>query len=164
MTKHRRTKRKTQKGGGFWEFLGFGSSETTPAIEQPSMISSAISTVTDTTKNIVEGTEGYLEQAKQKSSNLISGVTSQFSPSTSTPTPSTSSSYAPSEQTASQQTMGGRRRSKSRKMQRSKYMKGGKGGLGLTYYATPVSGLKVVDPTYWIKGGSKRRKTRRKRH
>ena len=45
-------------------------------------------------------------------------------------------------------------------------MKGGKGGLGLTYYATDVSnsGLKVAEPTYWIKGGSRRRniKTRRK--
>jgi hypothetical protein len=46
-----------------------------------------------------------------------------------------------------------------------------KGGLGLTYYATPVSNMKVAEPTYWevyangtnqynIKGGSKK-KTRR---
>lgn len=36
----------------------------------------------------------------------------------------------------------------SRRRRRS--MKGGKGGLGLTYYASPVSDLKVVEPTYWI--------------
>ena len=58
--------------------------------------------------------------------------------------------------------MGGRRR------RRRKTMKGGKGGLGLTYYASPVSGLKVAEPTYWINqntntnltGGSRRRKRR----
>lgn len=50
----------------------------------------------------------------------------------------------------------GGRRSRRRKM------RGGKGDLGLMYYATPVSGIKVVEPTYWIKGGSrKRRHTRR---
>jgi hypothetical protein len=45
-------------------------------------------------------------------------------------------------------------------------MKGGKGGLGLTYYASPVSDLKVAQPTYWevygdghiMKAGTKRRK------
>ena len=53
-------------------------------------------------------------------------------------------------------------------MNKNKTMKGGKGGLGLTYYATPVSGLNVADPTSWqyyangtnqytLKGGSKRR-------
>jgi hypothetical protein len=46
-------------------------------------------------------------------------------------------------------------------------MKGGKGGLGLTYYATPVSGLNVAKPTYWIpnqsiKGGSRRKRKSKK--
>ena len=67
--------------------------------------------------------------------------------------------------------IGGKRRHK-------KYtLKGGK-SLGLTYYATPVSNMKVAEPTYWevyangtnqynIKGGSKRkakkqRKTKRR--
>jgi len=39
-------------------------------------------------------------------------------------------------------------------------MKGGK-GLGLTYYATPVSGLKVAEPTTFLKYGGKGNKTRR---
>lgn len=65
-----------------------------------------------------------------------------------------------------------------KRKRRSRSMKGGKGGLGLTYYATPVSGLRVAEPTTWqyyrngtnqytVKGGSKknRRRTRRnKRH
>ena len=61
--------------------------------------------------------------------------------------------------------IGGRRKRRGRTMKGGRIMKGGKGGLGLTYYATPVSGLNVAKPTYWIgpntnqyiKGGSKKR-------
>jgi hypothetical protein len=42
-------------------------------------------------------------------------------------------------------------------------MHGGKGDLGLTYYASPVQGANVAEPTYWIKGGSRRRKSRKAR-
>jgi hypothetical protein len=50
-------------------------------------------------------------------------------------------------------------------------MRGGKGGLGLTYYATPVSGLKVVEPNEWLlynnganyKGGSRKRRCKTKK-
>jgi hypothetical protein len=57
--------------------------------------------------------------------------------------------------------MGGKKR------RRSRTMKGGKGGLGLTYYASPVSGIKVAQPTTWInystKGGSRRRRTNKRK-
>ena len=60
----------------------------------------------------------------------------------------------------------GRRVKRGKKTRR---MKGGKGGLGLTYYATPVNGLKVAEPTYWevygngniMKAGSKKRRNKR---
>jgi hypothetical protein len=72
--------------------------------------------------------------------------------------PASSTTYMP-------QSVGGRRRrghrGRSRKLSRK--LSGGKGGLGLTYYATPVSGLKVAEPTYWIKGGTKRRRHTRRR-
>jgi len=55
---------------------------------------------------------------------------------------------------AKQATVGGRRR----KMKG--VMKGGK-SLGLTYYASPVHGLKVAEPTYWVTGGSKRHNKRK---
>jgi hypothetical protein len=46
---------------------------------------------------------------------------------------------------------------------RSKSYKGGK-GLGITYYATPVSDMKTAQPNYWIKGGKKiNRKSKNKR-
>ena len=44
-------------------------------------------------------------------------------------------------------TFGGK--SKHRRHKRRQTMKGGKNGLGLTYYATPVSGLRVAGPTTW---------------
>lgn len=47
----------------------------------------------------------------------------------------------------------------------TKTKRGGKHNLGLLYYASPVSGLRVAEPTYMITGGSKtRRKTRRSRN
>ena len=39
--------------------------------------------------------------------------------------------------------------------------KKGGGKLGLMYYATPVNGIKVAEPTYMIKGGSKRNNKRK---
>jgi hypothetical protein len=65
------------------------------------------------------------------------------------------------------QSVGGRhRRGHKSRSRRSKFsdrrLRGGKGGLGLTYYATPVSGLRVAEPTYWIKGGTRRRRHTRK--
>ena len=53
---------------------------------------------------------------------------------------------------------GGRRRSRQMRM------KGGR-GLGLDYYATPVNGIKVAQPTYmeYYKGGKRRRTCKRRR-
>ena len=91
---------------------------------------------------------------------------------TSSPSPPPSTSYyqpeAPQPEVPQQQqppvnaAYGGKRRTRK--------MKGGKGGLGLTYYASPVSGLKVAEPTYWevygnghiMKAGSKSRKNHSK--
>lgn len=66
--------------------------------------------------------------------------------------------------------MGGRSRGRARSMAtarasakaRSRHLakKGGR-GLGLTYYATPVDGIKVAQPTYFenYQGGKRRRRT-----
>lgn len=52
--------------------------------------------------------------------------------------------------------VGGKRRSIRR-------YKGGYRGLGLTYYATPVDGIKVAEPTYmeYYTGGKRGKKTRK---
>ena len=162
MTKHRkhRTKRKSQRGGGVFDYFGVGSSTET-GVEQPSMMSN----FSDKLSGAVSSTEGYLKGAKDKSNSWFSGISNPFS--SSSPSTSTSTYSPPAEPTMEynpeQPAVGGKRRRKSRKSRKSRKMRGGKGDLGLTYYATDVSndGLKVVEPTYWIKGGSKRRKTRR---
>jgi len=52
--------------------------------------------------------------------------------------------------------IGGKRRS-------MRMRKGGYRGLGLTYYATPVNGIKVAEPTYmeYYTGGKRGKKTRK---
>lgn len=149
MTKHRRTRtrRKSQRGGDWYNPISwFGSSESTEVTSQPSGLSGAIDSVTGTTGALVSGTEDLLQQAKEKSGSLLSSLN-----------PFSSSQEVPATQVTEYNAVGGRRRRKTRRN-----LRGGKGGLGLTYYATPVSGLKVADPTTWLKGGSRRRRRSRK--
>ena len=96
----------------------------------------------------------YFSSATEKANNGLGSIGSSISDSAS----SWTSSLNPWSSSEPVQTAGRRRsRSKRRKM------RGGKGGLGLAYYATEVSGIKMAEPNYWIKGGSRkhRRKTRR---
>jgi hypothetical protein len=182
MTKHRTSKRRSQKGGA-WYNPGswFGSSD--PNAPKKSVLES----ITGATNSAISGASGALTSATnsvtQGASNLGSSISSSLSKdvnlTSSTPTTTDSTSGIPpagippaGTQPAGTQPagtiMGGRRRRKGR----GRTMRGGKDGLGLTYYASPVSGLKVAEPTYWInsntnqsiKGGSKskRRKSSRK--
>jgi hypothetical protein len=63
-------------------------------------------------------------------------------------------------------TMGGKSRSRASSKARARYLakKGGR-GLGLTYYATPVEGINVAQPTYFenYNGGRRRRTMKRSR-
>lgn len=167
MTKHRRTRR-SQKGG-FWEYLGFGSSEP----EDPNR-----QTVLDSTKEAVQfglnTTENFLGTTATNATNAVSNAAENVKnsvlglvSSNGTP-PTTSTTISPTTYSTTAVSEGGRRRKGARNM------KGGKGGLGLTYYASPVSGLKVAEPTSWqfyangtnqysVKGGSRKRKGRKSR-
>lgn len=60
----------------------------------------------------------------------------------------------------------GKSRGKSRSKSRARYLaKVGGRGLGLTYYATPVDGANVAQPTYFenYQGGKRRRTVKRSR-
>jgi len=124
-------------------------------------------------KNDVNGNATTDTGFFSKITNLItpsSSTSSYSSTPTSTPTstpsysstPTSTSSYLSSTPTStptSNSYFGGRRR--------SKHMRGGSGisrGLGLSYYASPVDGIKVADPTYmeYYKGG-RRHRTRKYR-
>jgi hypothetical protein len=154
MVKHRRTRtRKSQKGGEWYnpfktedpyapkKTWGQWWSETTGSAEN---------TLTNARNSISSVTTGAMDSANNfiKSDVNLTG----------------------SQPPMQQQTFGG-----SRRRRRGRTMKGGKGGLGLTYYATPVSGINMVKPDSWqyyangtnqysVKGGSRRRTRRNRKH
>jgi hypothetical protein len=133
MTKHRKTKRR-QRGGGLFDW--FSSSSTS---SEPGML--------DKTKNMFSG---WFSSAPEPAPTNYEPALTNYEPA---PEPAPESAPTNNDANANQYSMGGRR-------SRRRKMRGGKGDLGLTYYATPVSGIKVVEPT---KGGSRRRR-RTRRH
>jgi len=179
MTKHRRTRRRriNQKGGlfGFFEsnpnvptqswgdyFNSFG----TKAKEAGNMINTSIG-------NAASATLETANKYNPLASNEINSdqVPSQFPAQVPSQVPSQFPVQVPA-QPNSTGSFGGTHRTRARMRARS--MKGGKGGLGLTYYAAPVSDLKVAEPTTWqyyangtnqysVKGGSRKRRGRKSR-
>jgi len=171
MTKHRKTKRRSQKGGLFGFFEG---SDTTPSYGEKkawynptgwfeSSNSQSDSIITQVDTSIGNGATNAINAAKSGMDAVSNSVSNAMESLTS---PSDTTQY----QTTQYQTtpLGGKRKRYSRTM------KGGKGDLGLTYYATPVSGIKVVEPNTWllynngtnqcsIKGGSRKRRAHRRK-
>ena len=98
--------------------------------------------------SILDSASGMFSSSKDWVSSASSSLPSMPSFSSSSTAPAPVPSAVPPA------VSGGRRR---------RHMRGGKGGLGLTYYASPVHGANVAEPTYWIKGGSRRRKSRKAR-
>lgn len=151
MRKHRRTRRKQR--GGFWPFTSSEPSTSyTTGSSWGDWFSNLGSKAKDTTNNLMSGTETALTNA---SSSISSGVSSALDKTNSilstdiplTGSSSTSNTYSTS---SSYQSAGRRRRKKtSKRRNKSRKMKGGS-KLGLTYYATPVSGIKMASPTTWI--------------
>jgi hypothetical protein len=177
MAKHRnrrtRRTRKIQKGGdwfnpGSW----FGSSDPNAQNRTWSQwlkdtTANSENALTNAANTISSGATGALNSANQMLSTdvNITGSQQQY--------PTQQQQMYPTQQqqpysNPEQTVIGGKRRRRSRRM---------RGGLGLTYYATPVSGIKVVEPDSWqyyangtnqysVKGGSRRtkrnRRTRRK--
>ena len=153
MTKHRTSKRRSQKGGSWYNPVSwFGSSD--PNAPKKSILES----ITGATNSAITGASGALTSATntvtQGASNLGSSINSSLSKdvnlTSSTPTDTgstigtttgtTTTGTTTTGTTTTGATMGGRRRRRAR----GRTMKGGKGGLGLTYYASPVSGLNTL--------------------
>ena len=151
MTNHRRTKRKCQKGG-FWPFT---SSDTTyPTQSWGDMFSSWGNKAKESTTGLLTSANQVVGDAATTVSNTANqAITSsgEILNQDVAIVPEQTTNMAP-EQSTNLQSVGGRRRRRSRRM---------KGGKGLTYYASPVSGLKVAEPTTWI-GGSRKRKNKGK--
>jgi len=164
----RRSRRLANRGGAWYNPLSWFQKE-----EEPSYMSNLGMGMQPEEKPLLqsvgEGAQNLMQTADQKiveASNAISSGVSSASQSvqdvlksdisitgSSEPEPSYSQPVVPAS------SFGGRRR-----RGRSQRQRGGKGGLGLTYYASPVDGMKVAEPTYWeeYKGGRSRRRTQRR--
>ena len=145
--KNKKTNKRRQRGGGWFDSWPFTSSNDDQGYgAQASALGSQASQ-----KVSAMGAE-VSEKAGKAKSYFESFFKSSPAPSY-TPTPT----YTPASATPTTRpdTTGGRKRRK---------MQGGKGGLGLTYYATPVLKSDVVGPNEWLsykinyKGGSRKRR------
>lgn len=167
MTKHRKTQRRSQKGGEWYNPVSwFGTSSGDPYAQKQTWgqwfsgkSGKAEDALTTIGNNISSGTTNMMNSANKLLSSNVDFTGSQQQPIQQQPI---------QQQPYPNPSYGGKRRRHSRRM------KGGKGGLGLTYYAAPVSGLKVAEPDSWqyyangtnqysVKGGSRKRKTRKNR-
>ena len=175
MTKHRTSRRRRSQKGGLFGFFESPDPNAPPKQGWGEWFSGKTSNASGALTNVTDSvTQGASNLGSSIGSTLnsnvdLTGSTPVEAPIVVEPVVVEPVALEPSIQSSVYNPLGGRRRRK---------MKGGKGGLGLTYYATPVSGLNVAKPTYWIpnqsiKGGSRRqrkskksrksRKTRRQR-
>jgi hypothetical protein len=163
MTKHKKTKRKIQKGGLF---------------DSSQSWSDWSSGLWNKTKEKVSSGTDSIETGLEKTSSSVSSLGTSMSEGLSNLNPfssnDSSSSNLSSSNLSTSSFTGGKRKHKYGSKRHRKTIKGGKGGLGLTYYATPVSGIRVAEPTTWqfyengvnqysIKGGSKKRRSHRRK-
>lgn len=159
MTKHKRTRR-NQKGGEWLDPSTWFSSS------QPSTSSQSWS----------DYIFNFGNKAKQTTTGMLDSANSFIGQTANTITEKTNQAIDSGNQLLNQnvnltgntsnQTYGGKRKRHTKKM---------RGGNGLTYYAAPVSGLRVAEPTTWqhyanginqytTKGGSRRsRRSKRTR-
>ena len=145
MVKHTR---KCQKGGDWYNPMSWFNNANTYApkktlVESASELTGKVTNAAEGALNSAEGALGSVASASQNAWNKTTEAAENVLNQDVQPTTNS---------------VGGKRR-------KHKTMKGGKGGLGLTYYATPVSNMNVVEPTYWEdypqNGGSKKRNKRR---
>uniref|UniRef100_A0A6C0IUH5 Uncharacterized protein n=1 Tax=viral metagenome TaxID=1070528 RepID=A0A6C0IUH5_9ZZZZ len=157
----KRTHKRKQRGGDWYNPASWFSSSTDPYAPKKSWadwwssttgsaeasLASASESISSGAQNMVSSANNYLSQDINVSGNNPTNNQIQSNP------------VNPINNQIQPNPVGGKRR-KSRS--KSKSYKGGK-GLGITYYATPITGIKTAQPNYWIKGGKKsKRKCARK--
>ncbi len=192
MTKHRRTKKRGQKGGffGFWEssnqpsqeswfsWLGFKTKEASDKLNTG--IGSFASNVTDTAKSgfssITETANSVNPFSSSDTENVnmgpTNGVNNTYENSNNNNYENSNNNYDNNNNNYSSMENGSMMGGKRRKHCRS--IKSKKGGSSLADYAAPVSGLNVAQPTSWqfyangvnqysVKGGLRKRRSRKNR-
>lgn len=177
MTKHRKTRKRNQKGGAWYNPLSWGQQDpNVPRRSWGEWFSGTSNNIIQSADNAVGTAANAISSGAQNAySNVFSSNTQVQPAQPSQPIP-TAEQEQPITRNSSLETaplsdysnssMGGKRK-------RTRRMKGGYSKMGgpedLAYYAAPVNGLKVAAPTYWVssKGGSKSRsqkKRKTKRH
>ena len=173
MTKHRKSRRRSQKGGS-WYNPGSWFGSSTP-VDPNAPKKSWLQAVSGTASGAVNGASNLIGEGASSISTGAEGLGTSLMGALNTDVGSApvAAPVQPVEvqpvavQPVAVQPVGGRRK------KRCRTMNGGK-GLGLTYYASPVSGLKVAEPTTWqyyangtnqysTCGGSRRKKSSRRK-
>jgi hypothetical protein len=159
-------RRQNQKGGLFGSLSNWWSGSSSSVVDGTENIlgssASAISSGLSSATNSVQGMmSSDVDVSGSNSSSAVDSGSTVDSSSNSGSTVDSSSNSGSAVDSSSElnNSAGGKRRHR---------MKGGKGDLGLTYYATQVQGSNVAEPTYMINGnnmngGSRRRKGRKTR-
>ena len=169
--KTKRNNRSRKLKGGFWPFSNDENKNS--ATEQgttgfwsyftDSNPTSSTSEVPATSNTNYFGLENIkmpeMPEMPEFSNPFSSTDNSTVAPTSYTVSPTDNSTVAPTNNSTVAPTttsFGGKRRS-------MRMRKGGYRGLGLTYYATPVDGIKVAEPTYmeYYTGGKRGKKTRK---
>jgi hypothetical protein len=194
MGKRRQSRKRNQKGGAWYNPLSWGkpSDPNAPRRSWGQWISGTSNNMIQGADNAVGSAANYISTGAQNTySNLFSSNPQQsvapvpvqqpvVQPSSyDNQTVSTDSQTSVSQATGpvsdySNSSMGGKRRMNTKKM-KSRKMKGGYSMVGgpenLAYYASPVQGLKVAVPTYWVSsstnaplsGGTMRRRIKKRK-
>ena len=165
MTKYRKSKNKRSQRGGYFDSW---FTETSPNASgySENYGESYSKKAKEMYDNSIASLKGLFDTSSTTSSTYMPPPTSTPTP---TPTPTSIPNInptptsipninpTPTTTTPNMKSFGGKKHKK---------MKGGKGGLGLIYYATPVLTSNVVEPNEWLlynnganqQGGSRKRK------
>ncbi len=144
-----------QDTGFFSYFTDTGSNPTTSTSETPATTTSYLGLENIKMPEMPEFSNPF----SSTDNSTVAPTSYTVAPTSYTVAPKDNSTVAPKDNSTVASPMnsfGGKRRS-------MRMRKGGYRGLGLTYYATPVNGIKVAAPTYmeYYTGGKRGKKTRK---
>jgi len=159
----KKTHQRKQKGGDWYNPTSWFSDNSDPNAPKKSWsewwsstTGSAEASLASASESISSGAQNMMSSANQYLSQDVNLTGNQNSEQMQQPVQN--NTIPNNNNPLNNNAIGGKKRKS-----RSRSYKGGK-GLGITYYATPVSNMKTAQPNYWIKGGKKiNRKSKNKR-
>ena len=166
---HRRSRHRSrsQKGGAWYNpFSWFGTQTYVPE-EEKSMINRIGESITSGIQKVDDSLASASTSISEGANSVVNKTTELLNTDVTLSTPVAQEPQQPVA-TYSSNVVGGKKHKRSRHhnktKSKSRYLarKGGR-GLGLTYYAAPVSDIKIAEPTYLLNyQGGRKRKTAKK--